>query len=182
MSNPGSLSRPTLDGTHQTMRGSASGKLYPPDGEVSASLKCGRYISIRILIRSPCRSHPHAARLPIASRACSPCSLYAHEYDKEGQDGWIEEAFLGEIDWAPIHPISLPSLGDDRLRRMEQLLLKKPENTGSLEQWAARLKMSPRRLARLIRRDTQLTFRCGATTSESLSLSPCSQKEGHWRR
>lgn len=80
------------------------------------------------------------------------------EYDKDGQDGQIVKALLGEIDWTPIHPVSLPSLRDERLRRMEQLLLKRPGNTGTLEQWAAKLNMSPRTLARLIRRDTQLTF------------------------
>jgi hypothetical protein len=34
------------------------------------------------------------------------------EYDEKGQDGQIVKAFLGEIDWTPIRPVSLPSLQD----------------------------------------------------------------------
>lgn len=80
------------------------------------------------------------------------------EYDEEGQDGQIVRTLLGEIDWTPIHPVSLPSLQDERLRRMEQSLLSAPDDPSTLEQWAAKLSISPRTLMRLIRKDTELTF------------------------
>jgi AraC-like DNA-binding protein len=80
------------------------------------------------------------------------------EYDEHGQDGQIVKTLLGEIDWTPIHPVSLPSLSDERLQRMERSLLEKPGDSATVEQWAARLNVSPRTLTRLIRRETELTF------------------------
>lgn len=80
------------------------------------------------------------------------------EYDEDGQEGQIVKALLGEIDWTPIHPVSLPSLRDERLVRLEQSLLSRPGNPSTLEQWAARLDMSPRTLMRLVRKETDLTF------------------------
>lgn len=41
---------------------------------------------------------------------------------------------------------------------MEQSLLSKPGDPSTLEQWAAKLDMSPRTLTRLVRRETELTF------------------------
>lgn len=80
------------------------------------------------------------------------------EYDEAGQDGRIVGALLGEIDWTPIHPVSLPSLKDKRLRRLERLLLNNPSDQSTLEQWAAKLDISPSTLTRLIRRETDITF------------------------
>jgi AraC-like DNA-binding protein len=80
------------------------------------------------------------------------------EYDETGQDGRIVVALLGEIDWTAIHPVSLPSLKDDRLQRMERVLLKDPSDPRTLERWAETLDISPRTLTRLIRRETDLTF------------------------
>lgn len=80
------------------------------------------------------------------------------EYDEKGQDGQIVKALLGEIDWTPIHPVSLPSLRDERLLRIEQSLLNRPGDPSTLEQWAAKLDMSPRTFMRLVRRETELTF------------------------
>lgn len=80
------------------------------------------------------------------------------EYDQAGQDGRIIGALLGEIDWTPIHPVSLPSLKDERLQHMERLLLRRPSDPSTLERWAVKLDISPRTLTRLIRRETNLTF------------------------
>lgn len=80
------------------------------------------------------------------------------EYDEGGQDGQIVKALLGEIDWTPIHPVSLPSLRDRRLQHMERSLLSRPGDPATLEQWAAKLDISARTLMRLIRRETELTF------------------------
>jgi AraC-like DNA-binding protein len=80
------------------------------------------------------------------------------EYDEKGHDGQIVKALFGEIDWTPVHPVSLPSLHDKRLQRMEQSLLSKPSDTNTLEQWAAKLDMSSRTLMRLLKKETDLTF------------------------
>lgn len=80
------------------------------------------------------------------------------EYEEDGQDGRIVDTLLGEIDWTPIHPVSLPSHGDKRLQSLEQSLTRNPGDSSTLEQWAARFKLSPRTLTRLIRRETDLSF------------------------
>lgn len=80
------------------------------------------------------------------------------EYDEAGQHASVITTLMGEIDWTPIHPVSLPALQDARLRRMEEMLLKKPDDKSTLEQWADRLAVSPRTLNRLLQRETDLSF------------------------
>jgi AraC-like DNA-binding protein/quercetin dioxygenase-like cupin family protein len=80
------------------------------------------------------------------------------DYSEIDQDARIITALLGEIDWTPIDPVSLPALQDMRLRRMEQMLLKEPGDRSTLEQWADRLKVSPRTVNRLLQRETNLSF------------------------
>ena len=80
------------------------------------------------------------------------------EYDEEGHDGRIIATTLGEIDWTPIHPVSLPSLRDTRLKSMEQMLTNDPSDSSTLKQWSARLSISSRTLTRLIRQETDLSF------------------------
>src|ERR1700753_1031429 len=43
-----------------------------------------------------------------------------------------------------IHPVSLPSLRNQGLRRIERFLLNRPGNPGTLAQWAAKLDIAPR--------------------------------------
>lgn len=80
------------------------------------------------------------------------------EYDPSGQDALLIQAALGEIDWTPLSPISLPVVGDARLRQMEQAITNSTSDRSSLEQWAVRLHMSSRTLMRLIREQTNLSF------------------------
>jgi AraC-like DNA-binding protein len=80
------------------------------------------------------------------------------DYGEIGQDSRVVATLLGEIDWTPIHPVSLPALQDARLQRMQEMLVKRPEDRSTLERWAARLEVSPRTLNRLLRRETDLSF------------------------
>jgi AraC-like DNA-binding protein len=80
------------------------------------------------------------------------------EYEEEGQDGRIIAAALGEIDWTPLNPVSLPSLRDARLQQMERLLTTNPGDNGTIADWAERLDLSARTLTRLIRRETAVSF------------------------
>jgi AraC-like DNA-binding protein len=80
------------------------------------------------------------------------------EYDEHGQDAQIVKTLLGEIDWTPIHPVSLPSLKDERLKHLEHWLLQRPGASNTVEEWAKKLKVSPRTLTRLVFRETELNF------------------------
>jgi AraC-like DNA-binding protein len=80
------------------------------------------------------------------------------DYDEQGQDARIIATLLGEIDWTPLNPVSLPPLRAPRLRRMEEMLMRTPNDRSTLDQWAERLEISPRTLTRLLRREAHLSF------------------------
>jgi len=80
------------------------------------------------------------------------------EYDEDGHEGQIVTTLLGEIDWAPLHPISMPSLRDSRLRLLEEALTKDPGDTSTLEEWASRVRSSPRTLTRLFAKEAGTSF------------------------
>jgi AraC-like DNA-binding protein len=80
------------------------------------------------------------------------------EYDEQGHDGNLITALLGEIDWTPLHPVSLPPLQDTRLRAIEAALMKSPGDTRTLEEWAKRIGSSARTLSRLFRQEAQISF------------------------
>ena len=80
------------------------------------------------------------------------------EYDEQGHDGNLITALLGEIDWTPLHPVSLPPLRDTRLRSIEAALMKNPGDTRTLEEWAKRIGSSARTLSRLFRQEAQVSF------------------------
>ena len=72
------------------------------------------------------------------------------EYDQQGQDALIIAALLGEIKWTAVEPVGLPTLRDRRLQRMEDILLRTPNDRSTLDQWAERLGVSRRTLNRLL--------------------------------
>lgn len=80
------------------------------------------------------------------------------EYDEQGQDGRIIAALLGEIEWSPLNPVSLPPLQDSRLQLLEKILKKDPGNNNTIAQWAENLGISSRTLTRLLRKETHLSF------------------------
>jgi AraC-like DNA-binding protein len=70
----------------------------------------------------------------------------------------VIRTLLGEIDWAAIHPLSLPLLRDERLCAMEAALQCNPGNALSLEEWALRLSTSTRSLSRLFTQEAGMSF------------------------
>lgn len=59
---------------------------------------------------------------------------------------------------APVEQLHLPVSDHPKIRRMAQALTKDPSDRTSLAQWAERLAMSERSLARLVAQETGLTF------------------------
>jgi len=94
------------------------------------------------------------------------------EYGEDGQDGRIIQALLGEIDWTPLSPVSLPFLQDERLRKIERMLMRTPADSSTLDQWAIYVKVSPRTLARLIRRETSLSFQAWGDQIRAFAAIP----------
>jgi AraC-like DNA-binding protein len=57
-----------------------------------------------------------------------------------------------------VEHLHLPMSRDPKLRQIAEALMKDPADRGTLAQWAARVAMSERSLARLIVKETGLTF------------------------
>jgi AraC-like DNA-binding protein len=94
------------------------------------------------------------------------------EYDESGQDGQIVATLLGEIDWTPLHPVSLPPLHDRRLRSIENALIRNPGDISTMETWAARVQSSPRTLGRLFAKETGMTFQAWRDQMRAFAALP----------
>ncbi|MEA1676277.1 helix-turn-helix transcriptional regulator [Nitrospirillum sp. BR 11163] len=79
-------------------------------------------------------------------------------YPEDGPDARLVTVLLDEIAAAPEERLHLPMPTDARLRRLVELMMADPGQRGTMEQWAKRLGMSERTLARLLSRETGMSF------------------------
>ncbi|MEG2878239.1 MAG: helix-turn-helix transcriptional regulator [Comamonas sp.] len=70
----------------------------------------------------------------------------------------VEALLLELLVTAPVEQLYLPVSDHAKIRRMARCLTKDPSDRTSLAQWAQRLAMSERSLARLVTQETGLTF------------------------
>lgn len=80
------------------------------------------------------------------------------EYDAAGRDGLVITHLLAEIEWAPGHPLQLPTGNDRRLARICDAILAHPADARTLDQWALAVGASSRTLARLFIANTGVSF------------------------
>lgn len=99
------------------------------------------------------------------------------EYDEQGHDGLVVATLLGEINWTPLHPLSLPVLKDSQLRLLEKTFTKSSGDSYTLEDWAARLQCSPRSLARLFTKETGMSFQIWRDQMRTFAALPILAKE-----
>ncbi|MBB6250222.1 AraC family transcriptional regulator [Nitrospirillum iridis] len=79
-------------------------------------------------------------------------------YPEAGAEARLVTVLLDEIAAAPEERLHLPMPKDDRLRRLAALMMAAPGERGTLEQWARRTGLSGRTLARLLARETGMSF------------------------
>ncbi|MDG3441491.1 AraC family transcriptional regulator [Nitrospirillum amazonense] len=79
-------------------------------------------------------------------------------YPEDGPDARLVTVLLDEIAAAPEERLHLPMPTDARLRRLVALMMADPGQRGTMEQWAKRVGMSERTLARLLTRETGMSF------------------------
>ncbi|TVU70083.1 MULTISPECIES: AraC family transcriptional regulator [Cobetia] len=72
--------------------------------------------------------------------------------------GRLVSVLLEELVHMPAERLHLPLPNDPRLIRISEALISAPDDRRTLKEWASGLAMSERTLARLIQRDTGLTF------------------------
>ena len=79
-------------------------------------------------------------------------------YPEGGSESHLVTLLLDEIAAAPLGKLSVPMPTDARLRRILKTLMANPARRGTLESWAKRAGLSERSLARLITRQTGMSF------------------------
>jgi AraC-like DNA-binding protein len=79
-------------------------------------------------------------------------------YPKEGPTSRLARVLLDELVQMSTEQMFLPISPDSRLQQLAASLLREPGDKSTLEEWAARYAMSERTLARLIVKQTGMTF------------------------
>jgi AraC-like DNA-binding protein len=79
-------------------------------------------------------------------------------YPKEGPTSRLGRVLLDELVQMSTEQMYLPISPDNRLQQLAAALLREPGDRSTLEEWAARYAMSERTLARLIVKQTGMTF------------------------
>jgi AraC-like DNA-binding protein len=79
-------------------------------------------------------------------------------YGEGGADSRLVMVLLDEIASARIEDLHLPMPSDNRLRRIVDLMIDSPADRGTMDVWARRAGLSERTLARLITRETGMSF------------------------
>lgn len=79
-------------------------------------------------------------------------------YPREGATTRVAAVLLEQLAAAPIEQLHLPISDHPKIRRIADVLAVDPADRRTLAQWAQWLVMSERSLARLVRRETGLSF------------------------
>jgi AraC-like DNA-binding protein len=111
---------------------------------------------------------PEAAALPVGCCTLSVTPMLREmirhlaglppDYPADGPTARLVGVLLEELARMPVERINLPVSDEPRIRRMSKALANDPSDRSTLAQWADRLAMSERSLARLLVRETGLTF------------------------
>lgn len=81
-----------------------------------------------------------------------------HDYEADSATGRIARVLLDELARMPAEGLHLPISSEPRIRRIAEALARDPSDRSTVAAWAARLAMSERTLARLMLRETGLSF------------------------
>jgi AraC-like DNA-binding protein len=79
-------------------------------------------------------------------------------YEEGSADSRLVMVLLDEIAAARVEDLHLPMPSDNRLRRIVDLMIDAPADRGTMDVWARRAGLSERTLARLIARETGMSF------------------------
>lgn len=79
-------------------------------------------------------------------------------YENGGANARLLSVLLDELAAAQVEDLHLPMPNDTRLRRIVEEMMDAPAERGTLDGWAKRAGLSERSLARLISRETGMTF------------------------
>ena len=80
------------------------------------------------------------------------------DYPADGHVARLTRVTLDELASMPQQKLSLPVSTDPKIRAMADALVSRPEDRSTLKEWAKRLALSERSFARLMQRETGLSF------------------------
>lgn len=111
---------------------------------------------------------PGAAALPptCCTLAISPLvrelilhlATLPHDYAPDSRSARIARVLLETLPDMPVEQLHLPISSEARIRRIADALTSNPADRSTLPEWARRVAMSERSLARLMRKETGLSF------------------------
>ncbi len=79
-------------------------------------------------------------------------------YDVDGADGRIATVLLEQLSLAPIEKLNFPMPADAKLRKIAAALMADPSDRATMDDWSRRASISPRTLARVLKRETGMSF------------------------
>ncbi|MDN6181027.1 MAG: helix-turn-helix transcriptional regulator [Halomonas subglaciescola] len=80
------------------------------------------------------------------------------DYPQDGPTARLAAVLLEQLPLAPVQQLHFPVSAHPKIRRLADALEQDPANRSTAAQWASRLAVSERSLARLVQRETGLTF------------------------
>lgn len=86
------------------------------------------------------------------------CADFPALYGEGGAESRLTALLLDEIAAAPIEKLHLPMPADDRLCRIAQMMMANPSERLTLKTWAKRAQLGERTLARILSRETGMSF------------------------
>ncbi len=95
---------------------------------------------------------------PLLRELMVRCAHLLVHYAQDGMDGRLVGLLLDEIAITPPGKLHLPMPSDRRLRGVVDMIMADPADRGTMADWAARAGLSERTLARLIGRETGMSF------------------------
>jgi AraC-like DNA-binding protein len=79
-------------------------------------------------------------------------------YAEGGMESHLVTLLLDEIAVAPTGNLHLPMPADPRLRKIVEMIMDDPADRGTMQTWASRAGLSERTMARLLARETGMSF------------------------
>jgi len=98
------------------------------------------------------------AATPLLRELMARAATLPELYEETGANARLIAVLIDEIASARVEELHLPMPADARLRRVADLMIAAPADRGTIDAWARRAGLSERTLARLILRETGMSF------------------------
>lgn len=95
---------------------------------------------------------------PLVQQLIERLADLPRDYAPDSFAGRLARVLLDELSTMQVEQLHLPISGEPRIRRIADALTRNPADRSTLDAWARRVAMSERSLARLMLKETGLTF------------------------